>query len=195
MKKTLVLALFAVLSASSLWADQLGPDQHWIEKGDASLGLPASSDVSTGAGFGFGGAVGYRINEHFSISAASGYYQYDINNVPGSTLGGTFSYVPLEAVFNYNIGDGDFRPYASFGIGVALNTYALKTPPGNVNSYETSFLMSPAIGLIKVVSPQAAIFIEGRMDMDYRSNGVLGMGNAAPSIFIPIQGGLVFFVI
>ena len=195
MKKTLVLALLAFLSSSSLWADPLGPDQRWIERGEVALGIPASSDISTGAGLGFGGAIGYRLTEHFSISAASGYYQYNINAVTGGTTGGTFSYVPLDAVFSYNFGEGDFRPYASFGIGVAFNTYAVNVPAGQANTYETSFFMSPAIGFLEVLSPQAAFFLEGRADMDYRNNGALGMGNASPSIFIPVQAGIAFFVI
>lgn len=205
MKKILLLALFTVLSVSSLWADevftstpdQLGPNQRWIERVEGTLGFPASSDTSSALNTGFGGglAFGYRVAPHFSISIASGYYQYNLKNVPATNNGSFLSYVPLESVFSYNFGDGDFRPYVSFGIGAAFNTYSQSSAALQTDTFETSFFMSPAVGLLAVISPKAALFVEGRMDMDFRSNGILGMTSGSPSIFIPIQAGLTFFVI
>jgi hypothetical protein len=202
MKKILLLVFLAGLSLSPLWADevltstpdQLGPNQQWIERVEGTLGVPASSDTSSALNLGFGGglAFGYRVAPHFSISIASGYYQYDTKNSSAANNGSFFSYVPLETVFSYNFGDGSFRPYVSFGIGAAFNTYTLSSA---TYSYETSFFMSPAIGFLQVISPRAALFVEGRMDMDYRANNALGIADGTPSIFIPIQAGLTFFVI
>jgi len=207
MKKTLLLALFSVLLTSSLWADevepsdQLGPNQRWVERVEGTFGIPASGDVTSAVNLGFGGGLsfGYRFDPHFSISVASGYYQYDLKNVPSSNTGGNFAYIPLDMVFNYNFGDGEFRPYLSLGIGAAFNTYTLNSNEQGsavqTIGYETGFFLSPAVGFLEVISPRAAIFVEGRMDMDMRSNNSLGMGNGTPSIFIPIQAGLTFFVI
>jgi hypothetical protein len=206
MKKILLLALFTALSASSLWADeiistdqpdQLGPNQQWIERVEGTLGFPASSDTSSALSTGFGGglAFGYRIVPHFSISIASGYYQYNLKNVSSVNNGSFLSYVPLETVFSYNFGEGSFRPYVSFGIGAAFNTYSQSNAALQTDTFETAFFMSPAVGLLEVISPKAALFVEGRMDMDFRSNGILGMAGGTPSIFIPIQAGLTFFVI
>jgi opacity protein-like surface antigen len=209
MKKILVLAFLAALSASSLWAEELvtsepdpfGPNQQWIERVEGTFGVPASSDVSSAVNLGFGGglAIGYRLEPHLSISLSSGYYQYSIKNIPSANTGGYFSYVPLETVINCNFGDGTFRPYVSFGVGAAFNTYSLSSSAqGSAlqsNVYETSFFMSPAIGFLQIISPRAALFLEARADMDFRSNTALGMANGMPSIFIPIQAGLTFFVI
>lgn len=205
MKKILLLVFLTALSASPLWADQivsgesdqLGPNQQWIERVEGSLGIPASSDTSSVLNPGFGGglAVGYRLEPHLSLSLSSGYYQYAVKNIPASSTGGYFSYVPLETVINCNFGAGSFRPYVSFGIGVALNTYSLSSGALQTNNFETSFLMSPAVGFLQIISPKAALFVEGRMDMDFRANNALGMATGTPSIFVPIQAGLTFFVI
>jgi hypothetical protein len=205
MKKILVLAFLVVLSVSPLWADeivsgvsdQLGPNQQWIERVEGTLGVPASSDASSALNLGFGGglAIGYRLEPHLSLSLSSGYYQYAVKNIPASGTGGYFSYVPLETVINYNFGDGSFRPYVSFGIGAAFNTYSSSSGVLQTNNFETSFFMSPAIGFLQIISPKAALFVEGRMDMDFRANNALGMANGTPSIFVPIQAGLTFFVI
>jgi hypothetical protein len=205
MKKILVLAFLAALSASPLWADeivadqpdQLGTNQQWIERVEGTLGFPASSDTSSALNMGFGGglAFGYRLDGHLSVSIASGYYQYNVKNAPAANTGSSLSYVPLESVFSYNFGNGSFRPYVSFGIGAAFNTYTLFSGALQTNSFETSFFMSPAIGFLQVLSPRAALFVEGRMDMDFRANNSLGIADGTPSIFIPIQAGLTFFVI
>jgi hypothetical protein len=205
MKKILVLAFLAALSASPLWADeivsspsdQLGTNQQWIERVEGTLDVPASSDASSALNLGFGGglAIGYRLEPHLSLSLSSGYYQYAVKNIPASSTSGYFSYVPLETVINYNLGDGSFRPYVSFGIGAAFNTYSSSSGALQTNSFETSFFMSPAIGFLQIISPKAALFVEGRMDMDFRANNALGMANGTPSIFVPIQAGLTFFVI
>jgi len=210
MKKILALAFLTVLSVSPLWADELvavqpdelGPNQQWIERVEGTLGAPASSDASSALNLGFGGglAIGYRLEPHLSLSVASGYYQYAVKNIPSGNTGGYFSYVPLETVINYNFGAGSFRPYVSFGIGAAFNTYSLTSSVQGsslqTNVYETSLFLSPAVGFLQVISPKAAIFVEGRVDMDFRSNGgSVGMSNGTPSVFIPIQAGLTFFVI
>jgi hypothetical protein len=201
MEKTLVLVFLAALTFSPLWADELGPKQQWIERVEGTLAFPESNDTTSALNMGFGGglSLGYRLDDHFSISIASGYYQYDWKNVSPGYTGGYLSYVPLESVFIYHFGDGPFRPYVSYGIGAAFNTYSLSSSTqGNTlqtTVYETSFFMSPAIGFLQIISPQAAIFVEGRADMDYRSNGALGMSSGTPSIFIPIQAGLTFFLI
>jgi len=205
LKKILILAFLTALSASPLWADeivsgqsdQLGTNQQWIERVEGTLGVPASSDASSALNLGFGGglAIGYRLEPHLSLSLSSGYYQYAVKNIPSASTSGYFSYVPLETVINYNFGDGSFRPYVSFGIGAAFNTYSSSSGALQTNSFETSFFMSPAIGFLQIISPKAALFVEGRMDMDFRANNALGMANGTPSIFVPIQAGLTFFVI
>jgi hypothetical protein len=205
LKKILILAFLTALSASPLWADeivsgisdQLGPNQQWIERVEGTLGVPASSDASSALNLGFGGglAVGYRLEPHLSLSLSTGYYQYAIKNIPSGSTGGYFSYVPLDLVINYNFGAGSFRPYVSLGVWVALNTYSLSSGPLQANSFETSFLMSPALGFLKIISPKAALFIEGRMDLIFRANNALGIANGTPSIFVPIQAGLTLFVI
>jgi len=205
LKKILVLAFLVALSAPPLWADeivsgisdQLGPNQQWIERVEGTLGVPASSDVSSALNLGFGGglAIGYRLEPHLSLSLSSGYYQYAVKNIPASSTGGYFSYVPLETVINYNFGDSSFRPYISFGIGAAFNTYSSSSGALQTNNFETSFFMSPAIGFLQIISPKTALFVEGRMDMNFRSNNAFGMANGTPSIFVPIQAGLTFFVI
>jgi hypothetical protein len=205
LKKILALAFLAAFAPSFLWAeelvtdqpDQLGPNQQWIERVEGTVGIPASSDTSSALNTGFGGglAFGYRVAPHFSISIASGYYQYNTKNTAAANTGSFLSYVPLESVFSYNFGNGSFRPYISFGIGAAFNTYTLSSGALQTNSFETSFFMSPAVGFLQVISPRAALFVEGRMDMDFRANNALGIADGTPSIFIPIQAGLTFFVI
>jgi hypothetical protein len=218
MKRILLPVFLAVFSVSPLWADELvatttqelpvetpsefGPHQKWIERVEGTLGIPASSDATSALNLGAGGglAFGYRLNSHLSVSVSTGYYQYGLKTVPAKYVGGFFSYVPLEMVTNYNIGEGTFRPYLSFGIGPAFNTYNLTSSSNGstlqTNVYETSLLISPAIGFLQVIDPRAAIFVEARMDMDFRANGnSVGLNNGTPSIFVPIQAGLTFFVI
>lgn len=201
MKKTLLTALMLTLVSGSLWADELGSNRQWIERVEGAFAVPASGDSASQLDLGFGGglALGYRLDSHSSVSIASGYYQYDLKNDPAGYVGGNFSYVPLDAVFTYNFGDGEFRPYVSFGAGAAFNTYTLSinTQGSTVEShaYETGLFLSPAIGFFEVIGPKAAFFMEARADMDFRSNNTLGMSNGAPSIFVPIQAGLAFFVI
>jgi hypothetical protein len=218
MKKILLLAFLSALAVSPLWADELvattneelpvdentqyGPHQKWIERVEGTLGIPSSSDAASALNLGAGGGLsfGYRVNSHLSVSVYSGYYQYSLKTVPANYVGGFFSYVPLELVTNYNIGEGSFRPYLSFGFGAAFNTYNLTNSSNGstlqTNVYETSLLLSPAIGFLQVIDPKAALFVEARMDMDFRANGnSVGLNNGTPSIFVPIQAGLTFFVI
>ncbi len=201
MKKTLLFAFLLALPFSAVQADELGPNQRWIERIDGLLSVPSSSDVSSNVNLGFGGGLsfGYRVDEHFNVSIASGYYQYDFKNLPAGDSG-NFSYVPLMLVFNYSFGEGPFRPYLSYGVGAAFNTYVRSFLSDGVSvenkGYETSFFMSPAIGGLVILSPGSALFLEARMDMNYRSfDGGTGLPVSTPTVFIPIQAGLVFFVI
>src|SRR5277367_6401920 len=135
MKKILALAGLLVCPASLVWAQtpELGPDQHWVEQVGGSLAFPTSGDASKTYSAGFGGdfSVGYRISPNISEGLMTGYYQFDLQNPPTGTSG-DFSYVPLMEVTRCVIGDGDVRPYAFMGIGLAFNTIKL-TVAGQTN--------------------------------------------------------------
>ncbi len=196
MKKGLCLALVMILPAMAL-ADEgdLTADQRWTESADGSFSLPFTTNASQALSGGFGGdvSVGYRFDRTFTLSVASGYYQYDISKPP-SGWKGNFSYVPLMGVFRFNLNHEAIHPYLFLGLGVALNSYSLTDNSEGSKSNQTDFLAAPGIGISFRVADSAALFLQGRVDMDFTPNSGLGGASDSPTIFIPIQAGIGFFV-
>jgi hypothetical protein len=191
MKKGLWLALLLTLPGMVLADDgPLPADQRWTETADGGLALPLSTNASHAFNAGFGGdlSVGYRLDRTLTLAVASGYYQYDLSKSVGSE-GGNFSYVPLLGVVRINLTHEAIRPYLFLGLGVAINSYSL-APSNN----QTDFMAAPGAGVLFKVSDSAAVFLQGRVDMDFTPNNGLGGFADSPTIFVPIQAGIGFFV-
>lgn len=192
MKKGLWLALLMLLPGMVLAdTDDISANQRWTETADGSLSLPFSTNASKGLNLGFGGdlSIGYRLDHTFTLAIASGYYQYDLSKEPTGT-NREFSYVPLLGVVRINLTHENIRPYLFLGLGVAINSYSNITYANN----QTDFMAAPGLGILFKVGDSAALFLQGRVDMDFTPvNGPTGTTDN-PTIFIPIQAGIGFFV-
>ena len=181
--------------------DQYGPNQKWIERVEGTLGVPSSSDTTSALNLGFGGglAFGYRLDRHLrATSIASGcYYQYSLQNLPSGNTGGYFSYVPLEAVLNYNFGEGSFRPYVSFGFGAAFNTYSLTNSSVQGNALQANVYKK----LLSCCRPLSAFFklfhreplFLWKLEWTWTSGRMAAQSDSMMEhlpMFIPIQAGL-----
>ena len=198
MKKSLGLALLLFLPGFALGADgDLPADQRWVETGDFGLSLPGSAGASKAFNTGFGGdvSVGYRLDHTFTFSVASGYFQYDISNPPAG-ITGNFSYVPLMGVLRVNLSQEAVRPYLLLGLGVAFNSSSTSSGGKTLDNYgtQTDFLASPGVGVLFRVSDNTALFVQGRLDLDFTPAHGFG-GTDSPTLFVPLQGGIGFFVI
>ena len=190
MNKGLWLALLMILPGIALAADgDLPADQRWTETADVALSQPLSTNASKGLDMGFGGdlSVGYRFDRTLTLAVASGYYQYDLSKL-GTGAGGNFSYVPLLGVVRLNLTHEAIRPYIFLGLGVAINSYSM------TSTSQTDFMAAPGAGVLFKVADSAALFLQGRVDMDFTPNNGLGGAADSPTIFIPIQAGIGFFV-
>lgn len=190
MKKELWLALLMTLPGMALAADgDIPADQRWTETADGGLALPLSTNASKALNLGFGGdlSVGYRFDHTFTLAVASGYYQYDLSKL-GSGISGNFSYVPLLGVVRLNLTHEAIRPYVFLGLGVAINSYS------TTSTSQTDFMAAPGAGVLFKVADSAALFLQARVDMDFTPNNGLGGAADSPTIFVPIQAGIGFFV-
>lgn len=193
MKKILILAGLLVLTASPALA-QLREDQKWIEQADGGFIFPLSPANSTIYGRGLGGdiLVGYRLNRDFSVSADVGYYECD-QKFYGSSLG-SWSYSPILILARYNFGPGWFRPFLILGGGIAVNSYSETDPYfGAISHRETDPLLSPGMGLLFIVSPDTAFYVQARFDLNFTTVGGPWVDN--PSVFMPLKAGLSFFAL
>jgi hypothetical protein len=101
-------------------------------------------------------------------------------------------------VARLNFGEGWVRPYVLLGVGGAFNTFS-QTPGSlatRVSKQEVDFLLAPGAGVLFVVAKDTALYLQARMDVDFVGNGSLGSPAADhPTLFIPIKGGISFFVL
>jgi hypothetical protein len=192
MKKLGLLTLIlAWLSGGVSFAQAtLGPDEHWVEQIGGALTIPSSGDAAKAYQVGFGGDLGisYRITPNLSEGIATGYYQFNLQNA-GS--GDDFSYVPLMEVTRIIIGGEDVKPYVLFGLGVAFNTRKLST----ISTTQTDLLMAPGAGVLWRAFPNAALFAQGRLDVDFISKNISHNGTTNPAVFMPLEAGLVFYLL
>jgi hypothetical protein len=200
MKKIFFLLLMVVLMPMTKgWAADLSESQKWIEQVDGGFVFPVSPDVSKVFTRGVGGdiLIGYRFDRNFSLATDIGYYDCD-QNTPAGAADGEWIYVPIMEVARYNFGEGWIRPYVLLGLGAAYNTYS-QTPGSlatRVSKEEVDFFLAPGAGFLFVVAKDTALYFQTRLDMDFVGNGVLGSPAADhPTLFIPIKGGISFFVL
>jgi hypothetical protein len=179
------------------WAQELAPNQKWIEQADAGFVVPSSANVASVFNVGLGGdiLVGYRFDRNFSLATDLGYYQCDQKGGEGAWI-----YVPLMEVARYNFGTGQVRPFVLLGMGAVFNSYSqsLVNVGQNLNlsRQETNFLLSPGAGVLFVVYSDAAVYLQARMDMNFISNNKISSPAVDnPSVFIPVKAGLSFFVL
>jgi hypothetical protein len=183
-----------MLMASGLWAAPLPENQSWIEQIDGGFIFPMSSAASGDYDRGVGGdiLVGYRFDRTFSLSADLGYYDCD-QKLIGATAG-EWIYVPMLAVARWTFGDGTVRPYVFAGAGIAVNSYNLTQGVwGHITNKETDLLLAPGAGVLFIVAPGTALYLQARMDLNFTTQN--GPWTDNPSIFLPIKGGLSFFVL
>ena len=200
MKKLMLVVgvLVSFLGAGTCPGQGLPEKQRWIEQVDGGIVFPLSAAAAQGFNAGYGGdiLIGYRFTRSFSLAADLGYYDCD-QKVSGADSG-EWLYVPLMAVARFNIGDGWMRPYAILGAGIAVNTYSL-TPAYSgikVSNRETDLLLAPGLGVLCIVADDMALYVQGRMDVNFTTPGAAGSPfSDNPSIFLPIKGGLSFFVL
>lgn len=188
-----LIGLFA-LAVLPAFSQELNEKQRWIEQADGGFVFPLSPAVAAGYARGYGGdiLVGYRFDRDFILSADLGYYDCDQKAPDGSD--GSWIYVPILAVARYNFGPGWVRPYVLLGAGVAVNTYTL-TPGynGELSTRETDFLLAPGAGVMFIVEMDLALYVQTRFDLDFSTVGRPWTDN--PSVFMPLKGGISFFVL
>lgn len=192
--KTLVLLGLMLAAFQPLFAQELNEKDRWIEQVDGGFVFPLSTAVAAGYDRGVGGdvLVGYRFERNFSLSADLGYYDCD-QKYEGAT-GGEWIYVPILVVARYNFGPGWVKPYLLLGAGVAVNTYTL-TPgySGKLSARQTDFLLAPGGGVLFIVAKDTALYAQVRFDLNF--SGVGGPWTDSPSVFMPLKGGVSFFVL
>jgi hypothetical protein len=182
-------------------------------------------------GWAFNGSIGYAFSNECSLSLLSGYETFSIK-VPnelleseGIELGASLAYTPLQVVFQYNT-PGDVQFFGFVGAGLAFNTLTVdakgdlldemisdileddvKAPMVQAGVKETSFLLSPGVGLSFKLSERVNMFFQTRLDMDFLSGEVVDLLNfvtgpdamdineteiASLQLFMPVQVGLLF---
>lgn len=183
-----------MLMASGLWADPLPENQSWIEQIDGGFIVPISSAASGDYERGVGGdiLVGYRFDRTFSLSADLGYYDCD-QKLTGASAG-EWIYVPMLAVARWTFGNDWVRPYVFGGAGIAVNSYSLTQGVwGHISNKETDLLLAPGAGVLFVVAPGTAFYLQARLDLNFTNPN--GPWTDNPSLFLPIKGGLSLFVL
>ncbi len=200
MKSLTFMILGWVLSLSTAWAqEELSPSQKWVEQVDGSFAVPSfMATVEPNPGLGGDINIGYRFDKTLSLLIGSGYYQYNLTTGPPAT-GAQLSYIPLVGILRLNLGSGPFHPYAFWGTGIAINTFTRINPQGSpiskISAAETDFYLAPGLGIIYAISGYMAVFLQSRIDLDFTSRNGLGIPLSNPSIFIPLQAGISFFVL
>lgn len=159
--------------------------------GGRRLVIPVSPAASANFSLGYGGdlLVGYRFDHDFSLSADLGYYDC---NQKGS--GGGWIYIPVLAVARYNFEIGWIRPYVLLRAGMAVNTFTL-TPSysGARTKQETDLLLAPGLGVMFTVSSDTSVYIQTRFDLNFATPEGPWADN--PSVFLPLKGGISFFIL
>ncbi|HVM31514.1 MAG TPA: hypothetical protein VMU88_00125 [bacterium] len=190
----------AMFQGPGAGAQDLAPNKQWIEQINAGMVFPSSPQVSSAFALGYGSefVLGYRFNRDFSLSTSFGYY--DCDQKGSGAAAGEWLYMPLLETARVNFGEGWFRPYALLGIGAAFNTYSQTVPFGGstqkLSHSETDLLLAPGLGALFVVFPNAALYLQSRLDMDFTTGKTLNSPVVdGPTLFIPLQAGLSFFVL
>jgi|GEM_PF-6211106 len=196
-----------------------------------SLLIPASSNTAQQYNVG-GGAellIGYSLSDQFMLGLQAGFQDATVNTTflastfqktygfslpPNVVLTGDYSYFPVLAVARYTIGQNQkVRPYLFWGMGAAINQASVAVGYQNqsikITGSETSFLLSPGMGLSLALGDDLEFYFQGGIDIDFTTNSggdiftltatgsqpVLESGNLSddsPTLFIPIQAGLRF---
>ena len=190
--------LLLAAASSPLFSQDLKENQRWIEQVDGGVVYPASKANAAAYGAGFGGdiLVGYRFTRDLSLSGDLGYY--DCDQKTGGAEAGEWLYTPLMAVARLNIGSSPVRPFLLLGAGIAFNTFSV-TPSYlgfKVSERETDFLLSPGAGLLFIIGGNAALYIQGRVDLNFTTDRAgTSPFTDSPSLFIPVKAGLSFFAL
>ncbi len=198
MRTFLILALGWALPLVLQAQQPLEPKTLWVEQIDASYSLPFSGTRKPDPGVGGDINIGYRFDHALALFVGVGFYDYAIPASP--TVGkAEFSYIPLALIPRLTFGEGPLRPYLFCGMGIALNTLTQTNPPGSptdkTTQAETSFYLSPGLGVLYVFASDMALFLQTGLDMDFASRGGLGQVTGTPPIFIPVKAGISFFVL
>lgn len=196
-----------------------------------SLLIPASSNTAQQYNVG-GGAellIGYSLSDQFMLGLQAWFQDATVNTTflastfqktygfslpPNVVLTGDYSYFPVLAVARYTIGQNQkVRPYLFWGMGAAINQASVAVGYQNqsikITGSETSFLLSPGMGLSLALGDDLEFYFQGGIDIDFTTNSggdiftltatgsqpVLESGNLSddsPTLFIPIQAGLRF---
>ena len=194
MKKHLGWMLVWILGSFPLWGQDLRENQRWIEQIDGGFVFPLSSAASAGYDHGYGGdiLVGYRFDRDFSLSGDIGYYDCD-QRMAGADQG-EWIYVPILAMARYNFGAGPVRPFLLMGAGVAVNSYALTQGiNAKVSKRETDLMLAPGAGVLFLVGSGTALYLQARLDLNFSTPE--GPWTDNPNLFLPVKGGLSFFVL
>ncbi len=199
--KLIMAVMFAWgLAGSAVWAQaDLKPDQQWIEQIDGSFALPSISTIEvSNPGYGGDINVGYRFNHTWALFFGVGYYQYNIVTL-SDAVNSQLNYIPLTLFLRMVLGEGPFHPFIFAGGGAVINTFTQNFPEGDpirsVNKSEIDPYLGPGAGVLYKFSSDMAVFVQTRIDLDFTSAFGLGIPMAHPSIFIPVQAGISFFLL
>ena len=129
------------------------------------------------------------------------------------TITGDLSCIPILAMAKYSIGNNKVRPYLLWGMGFGFNkansSVSYKNQTVMIAASETSFFMTPGLGLTIPLDVWAELFFQIRIDLDFTSQNnsdtavITLQGSTAPpqtlngnltddspTIFIPLQVGI-----
>ena len=200
MKILLSVIFMWALTLSAVWAQaDLKPDQQWIEQIDGSFALPSVSTIEiSNPGYGGDINVGYRFDHTWALFFGLGYYQYNIATLTDA-VSSQLNYIPLTLFIRMTLCEGPFHPFLFAGAGAVINIFSQTFPAGDpihtVNQSEIDPYLGPGVGVLYRFEDDMAAFVQTRIDVNFTSFTGLGIPMANPSIFIPIQAGISFFVL
>jgi hypothetical protein len=218
MKKIILALAVLILAGPALAGPADTSDSHWViqAQGGPDFLLSNTINGSTAAaatvnspGWGFNGSLGYAFSKDFSLSVLTG-YQVSTVSVPSapSSLSMSLSYMPLQLVGQYAFVGDETRVYGLLGVGLAFNNFSETVANNPITGTsttamlrETDFLLSPGLGISFKLSDKAALFVQGKLDIDFYSQNLANWFTTmtdstkkfdTPQLLLPVQAGLSF---
>jgi hypothetical protein len=211
MKKIIGLVAVLLLMATAM-ASAEPAGEHWVlqVQGGPGFSLSNTTDELTvnSPSWGFNGSVGFAASDAFSLSLLMGYQVSSVSLPPGAPpgVGASLAYTPLQGVIQYNLPGDGVRIYCLLGAGVALNNLSMDITVDGLSVIaeaikETSFLLSPGLGVAIQLSDKTDLFVQGKLDIDFFSQKLADMFTDefsdtkkfdTPQLFIPVQIGFKF---
>ncbi len=192
MKPLSVLFLVGLISlAPPLKADTVPPDNgNWFMQVNGDFGFP-TGNLAGAVTPGWGGelSLGFRSNQHFSLSVESG---FDTYSGKSSALNAAWNIMPLVLKFQHSVSLPFIRPYFFVAAGLALNSKLENYFSFTGSNNEADFLGEAGLGFAFPLAEKfdrADLFIQAKVEIDTTSASYSG---DQPTVLIPVNAGLKF---